>query len=223
MPRRLSRCGTHVHVSPGRSYFHLDELKAIAFAVIRYDDQVQQILPESRRDHPYCIRNTKHSSQLRNKSNGQIALLINSVGDKEGLVKLMQGSKKKDRAVLWNFQNVARMPFNTTETVTNTVEFRGGRCLRGPFKDPSKRMFGYTSNTDFWEKIKTAAKTENMAQYLPKGYKTMNESSRSNIGDDDDPGQDYPYDLPSAFYVPQSAGNSPIHTPDTSDTEEGSL
>jgi hypothetical protein len=39
-------------------------------------------------------------------------------------------------------------------------------------------MFGYTSNTDFWEKIKTAAKTENMAQYLPKSYKTMNESSR---------------------------------------------
>jgi hypothetical protein len=134
MPRRLSRCGTHVHVSPGRSYFQLDELKAIAFAVIRYDDQVQQILPESRRDHPYCIRNTKHSSQLRNKSNGQIALLINSVGDKEGLVKLMQGNKKKDRAVLWNFQNVARMPFNTTETVTNTVEFRGGRCLRGPVR-----------------------------------------------------------------------------------------
>jgi len=133
MPRRLLRCGSHVHVSPGRGFFHLDELKAIAFGVVWYDSQVQQVLPQSRRDYHYCTRNKKHSPHLNGKKTGEIATLINGVKSKEKLVEIMQGLTKNDRSVLWNFHNIARMSY-TTESATGTVEFRGGRCLRGPVR-----------------------------------------------------------------------------------------
>jgi hypothetical protein len=140
MPRRLSRCGSHVHVSPGRGEFRLEELQAIAFAVVFYNDQVQQILPESRRNHPFCVRNNT-TAGLRGKTIGQVATAVNAVQNKKDLVKVVQGLKKQDRAVLWNFQNVARMPYNTNEMLINTVEFRGGRCLRGPVR--TKRWIAF--------------------------------------------------------------------------------
>ncbi|CAI7569397.1 unnamed protein product [Penicillium discolor] len=140
MPRRVLRCGSHVHVSPGRGTFYLKELQAIAFAVVFFDEQVQQILPESRRNYHYCMPNKKHSQHLKGKSIGEVAALINAVKNKEKLVELVQGLSKKDRPVLWNFHNVTRMPF-ATETAIGTVEFRGGRCLRGPVR--TKRWISF--------------------------------------------------------------------------------
>ncbi|KAJ6015344.1 amidoligase [Penicillium herquei] len=213
MPRRILRCGSHVHVSPGRGDFKLAELQAIAFAVVFYDKQVQQVLPESRRDYIYCKSNKKHSQALQ--------------GSKSRLVELIQGTSKHDRPVLWNFHNVTRMPFANGPAI-GTVEFRGGRCLRGPlrtkrwitfpvafiilaiqeFKMPLKSSYDHSTSSQFWKKIRNAAATENMAQHLPESFKTMNESNRSDIADD--PGDDYPFDLPNSYFIPQSGNNSDV-------------
>jgi hypothetical protein len=140
MPRRVLRCGSHVHVSPGRGSFHLKELQAIAFAVVFYDEQVQQVLPKSRRNYHYCVPNKKHSRHLKGKSMSKVAASINAVKNMEKLVEIVQGLSKRDRPVLWNFHNVTRMPF-TTEPAIGTVEFRGGRCLRGPVR--TKRWISF--------------------------------------------------------------------------------
>ncbi|PCG94029.1 Putative amidoligase enzyme [Penicillium occitanis (nom. inval.)] len=227
MPRRVLRCGSHVHVSPGRGSFHLKELQAIAFAVVFYNDQVQQVLPQSRRNYHYCVPNKEHSRKLKGKSISAVAALINAVQSKEKLVEIIQGLSKKDRPVLWNFHNVTKMPF-TEEPAIGTVEFRGGRCLRGPvrtkrwisfavafmilaiqeFKLPLKSSYPSCSPSLFWQKIRNAAATENMAQHLPESFKTMNESNRSDITDD--PGDDYPFDLPNARFIPQSGSTSDV-------------
>lgn len=140
IPRRVLRCGSHVHVSPGRGSFYLKELQAIAFAVVFYDEQVQQVLPQSRRNYHYCVPNNKHSQYLKGKSISEVAALINAVKNKEKLVEIVQGLSKTDRPVLWNFHNVTRMPF-TEEPAIGTVEFRGGRCLRGPVR--TKRWISF--------------------------------------------------------------------------------
>lgn len=114
---------------------------------------------------------------------------------------------------------------------------------------PLKQSYSSPSQTKFWTMIREAAATENLQTFLPTSFKTMNESSRcvflsralkclsitacpnpptafanyyrSPISDQDDPGEDYPFDAPNRAYVPQSGTNSPVYTPDTSDDEGG--
>lgn len=140
MPRRMLRCGSHVHVSPGRGSFHLTELQAIVCAVFFYDEQVQHVLPKGRRNHHYCVPNKRHSRYLSGKSMREVAALINAVQNKLELVKIVQGLTEGDRPMLWNFHNVTVMPF-TTQPAIGTVEFRGGRCLRGPAR--TKRWISF--------------------------------------------------------------------------------
>ena len=140
MPRRSSRCGSHIHVSPGRGEFSLRELKAIAFAVIWYDQEVQRILHRCRRDCDYCRRNIAHSRELRNESIDTIASMINEVSDKSSLVGMIQGWEGNDRRTLWNFQNVTSKP-GSQKPAIGTVEFRGGRCLRGKVR--TKRWIAF--------------------------------------------------------------------------------
>ena len=140
-PRRSSRCGSHVHVSPKRGSFNLKELQAIAFAVVWYDDEVQQVLHRCRRDSNYCRRNREHSQKLRDKDMSASATLINNVSDEASLVEIIQGWDKGDRRTLWNFHNVTPKP-NSGKTVTGSVEFRGGRCLRGPVR--TKRWIAFS-------------------------------------------------------------------------------
>lgn len=139
MPRRVLRCGSHVHVSPSRG-FRLKELQAIAFAVFFYDEQVQKVLPESRRNYYYCMPNKSHSRHLQGKSTSEVVASINAVQNEIDLVDIVQGLSKEDRPVLWNFHNVTCMPF-ATEQAIGTVEFRGGRCLRGPVR--TKRWISF--------------------------------------------------------------------------------
>ena len=139
-PRRSSRCGSHVHVSPNRGYFNLKEFQAIAFAVVWYDDEVQQILHRCRRDSDYCRRNRAHSRELRDKDMSASATLINNVSDKASLVRIIQGWDNDDRRTLWNFHNVTPKP-NSGKSFTGSVEFRGGRCLRGPVR--TKRWIAF--------------------------------------------------------------------------------
>lgn len=140
MPRRSSRCGSHVHVSPGGRRYYLNELKAVAFAVVWYDNEVQQILTRGRRNAHYCRPNIAHSQMLQGRNMSAIAGIINNVRMRADLVKIIQGWGQDDRRTLWNFQNV------TTQHLwgrgsSGTVEFRGGRCLRGPLR--TKRWIAF--------------------------------------------------------------------------------
>lgn len=69
------------------------------------------------------------------------ATLINNVSDEASLVEIIQGWDKGDRRTLWNFHNVTPKP-NSGKTVTGSVEFRGGRCLRGPVR--TKRWIAFS-------------------------------------------------------------------------------
>ena len=141
MPRRSSRCGSHVHVSPSGGSFDLRELKAIAFAVVWYDEVIQNCLHRSRRDCDYCISNVTHSDTLQQKPFSEIASRINNLSNKASVVELIQGWDKTDRKTLWNFHNVTSRP-GSLRPATGSVEFRGGRCLRGPVR--TKRWIAFT-------------------------------------------------------------------------------
>lgn len=139
-PRRSSRCGSHIHVSPGERRFHLSELKAVAFAVVWYNSEVQEILHRCRRNADYCRPNLMHSRLLQGKSISEIAFIINDAPNEADLVRAIQGWEKDDRRTLWNFQNVtAHQPWS--QPSSGTVEFRGGRCLRGPVR--TKRWIAF--------------------------------------------------------------------------------
>ena len=126
-------CGTHIHLAPWERKYTLREAKVIAFACCYYERYVISCLPEERRDHGYCRRNTMVATEMgkqyeANTSDGlaQIASDINALDDFEELVVYMQGGTEfARRRVLWNFRNLC---YGTK----GTIEFRGGRHLRGP-------------------------------------------------------------------------------------------
>jgi hypothetical protein len=126
--------GTHVHVAPIDRSFKLCEMKAIAFACCYYEPYILSILPYERRNHRYCNRNSNVVQPMGDLVRAQsvcgvwtLREEINSLESVEQVCEFLQGGMKKEhRYVLWNFQNLARR--------TGTIEFRGGRHLRGPVK-----------------------------------------------------------------------------------------
>lgn len=70
------------------------------------------------------------------------ATLINSASDKASLVRMIQGWDRDDRRTLWNFHNVTPKPDSGKPSTTGSVEFRGGRCLRGPVR--TKRWIAFS-------------------------------------------------------------------------------
>ena len=121
--------GSHIHVAPVNRNFTLGELRTIAFAVIINESSVCQTLPQERRDSSYCARNSKVSRFIGNNSSSAalkaIAIYVRNISTKADLCRYMQDG---DRKVLWNFQNTVG------STPSGTVEFRGGRHLRGPVR-----------------------------------------------------------------------------------------
>ncbi|KAF3182999.1 hypothetical protein TWF788_005801 [Orbilia oligospora] len=121
-------CGSHIHVAPWRDKFTLKQAKTIAFACCYYEPCIVSLIPEERRDNAYCQRNSKifPSSRMsllfRNGDMAAIARDIKEVLSTESLIDYMQG---ESRYVLWNFKPLA-------SPRTGTIEFRGGRHLRGP-------------------------------------------------------------------------------------------
>lgn len=124
-------CGSHIHTAPFRQNYSLSQLKTIAFTVVVYEDLAHYILPQSRQDNEYCRRNSKVSPELQSILQGKknkitfknVGNRIKQIGSKEDLRSLMQGTEAESRYVIWNFKNI---------TGTGTIEFRGGRHLRGP-------------------------------------------------------------------------------------------
>ena len=124
----------------------MDELKKIAYAVVVWDNFVQEILPEERRYSDYCQSAGYLSEDLRadlENENGWpreeafdvVRWKILSMSSPESLVKYIQNNV---RYALWNFMN-------TLEGRSGTIEFRGGRHLRGKFR--TKRWI--SSNPEF--------------------------------------------------------------------------
>ena len=122
MPERSRLCGSHVHVSNGRTTrFTLPQMKRIAYGIVIYEPLLLECLMADRQINPYCKPNTQASSQLRRcNSNGQVLQLIAGASNAQSLRSIMQN----DRQVLWNFDN-------TLPGKSGTIEFRGGRFLRG--------------------------------------------------------------------------------------------
>ncbi len=121
MPEKSPLCGSHIHISrgPGRS-FTLSQLKTIAYGIVLYEPLVLKFLVDSRVGNDYCRPNSQNSSRLRGVPAGSRAQLIAAAGAAEALKTIMQD----DRRVLWNFANIV-------PGKTGTIEFRGGRGLRG--------------------------------------------------------------------------------------------
>jgi Putative amidoligase enzyme len=126
-------CGTHVHLAPWERKYTLQEAKTIAFACCYYERYVISCLPKERRDYDYCRLNSMVATKMgklyqAKTSNGlaQIASDINALDDFDGLIGYMQGGLELERRkVLWNFRNLR-------DQSKGTIEFRGGRHLRGP-------------------------------------------------------------------------------------------
>ena len=125
-PHYSSRCGSHVHVSPGpKKHFTLRQLKKIACGIVYYAEHIDSVLPYSRRDNPYCATNYPNFRSsfafIQDKLED-----IWKCADKQALIKEIQRDRRR---VLWNFQNAG-----SGDRCTGTVEFRGGRGLMGPVR-----------------------------------------------------------------------------------------
>lgn len=192
MPEKSTLCGSHIHVSRGRTNtFTLPQLKTIAYGIYLYEGLVLKLLMACREGNDYCTPNGQASSQLRNCGNlYEAAQLISSAPDAESLRDIMQD----DRYVLWNFSNVA-------PGKSGTIEFRGGRFLRGKVRTKRWIAFavafihamicmddlrtpGHTSLVNWspaslYAVIKDAAGRLGMREHLPDDYRVLNESRRS--------------------------------------------
>lgn len=121
-------CGSHIHVAPQGRRFKMAELRTVAFAVITQEHMVKSLLPRARSTHSYCQRNSKVSPKLIDyfrdgknaRSFARIKTAIQEMTKPAQILDLMQGT---ERQVIWNFKNIR---------TTDTIEFRGGRHLRGP-------------------------------------------------------------------------------------------
>jgi hypothetical protein len=134
MPERSTRCGSHIHVSAGSDRtFKLAQLKTIAYGIILYEPLFLQLLMADRSNNTYCTANSRKSTQLMacNGNRAAIARLIDGASTKQVLKGIMQDS----RYVLWNFENIVPLR-------SGSVEFRGGRVLRGEIR--TKRWIAFT-------------------------------------------------------------------------------
>ncbi|KAJ6128017.1 amidoligase enzyme-domain-containing protein [Penicillium samsonianum] len=202
LPRRSAKCGSHIHVSPGpNKRFTLTELKKIACGIVFYANNLNDMLPAPRRNNAYCQKNWETSRVgvwYENGSNNDVRLTMEQiwgVDDERELEDFMQD----DRRVMWNFEHT--VPGNRC---TGTVEFRGGRGLRGPNRTKwwiafvvsfiqlciSSKRFPKKSPSDrpqtdyFWRKVRKYARTIHVADDLPPDWHDLNESYSSGHWED---------------------------------------
>ncbi|KAI0440172.1 putative amidoligase enzyme-domain-containing protein [Xylaria telfairii] len=203
-PDASSLCGSHIHVSPyPRKTFSLTQLKDIAIGIIFYEPLIHQLLPECRQNNKYCRRNTLRSTQLQNMGSDDghelrevCRYILQEIDDVGELRDFMQenASTRKDRYVLWNFDNI--LPGES-----GSIEFRGGHGLRGPqetrkwiafvvsvihlcierrydnwgarINDFFFGSFPRPSMRRFWRDLARAARFLNVRQHLPSEYYEM--------------------------------------------------
>lgn len=126
--------GSHIHVAPYGRSFDGYELVAIAYACCHYENCVVSLLPLSRSTNRYCVRNSDLSEPIKDFIEDGASDDWEYVTYRFGwdiprpdytstasdLIEFMQGN---ERCALWNFKNLEGK---------GTIEFRGGRHLRGP-------------------------------------------------------------------------------------------
>lgn len=130
MPMRSLQCGCHVHVGAGARRYEWYELRSIALGIIRYQHLVYWVLPEKRRKNQYCRLNSEAIEGLT-PDDGHPRYLVDTMNKIKAAktANAIRDVMQNDRYVLWNFDN-AREDRKTS----GTVEFRGGRGLRGPVR-----------------------------------------------------------------------------------------
>ncbi|KAI1780348.1 putative amidoligase enzyme-domain-containing protein [Hypoxylon cercidicola] len=191
MPIRSKRCGAHIHISPcPDKEFTMEQLRNIAFGVVFYEPLVEELLPKNRRNNQYCVLNTRHSSKLLLHYYDESDLftvweLIQDIEYRDDLRDFMQekAGDRNDRYVLWNFSNIW--------AGSGTVEFRGGRGLRGPVR--TKRWISFVISfidmcidqgfggfrrptiEQFWGEILSSAEINGVRHMLPSNWKAMAE------------------------------------------------
>lgn len=116
----------------------MSELRAISFGVVFYEPLVENILSSYRKNNKYCKSNTSYSSAL-SQIGYDLDLVwayICGITNPRDLRDFMQSriGDHNDRYVLWNFDNIYG-------SGSGTVEFRGGRGLRGPVR--TKRLISF--------------------------------------------------------------------------------
>jgi hypothetical protein len=192
MPERSPKCGSHVHISPGQGKrFKLSTLKKMAYGIVLYEPLAMQLLMANRTNNQYCQPNSRNSAPLARCAGNRAAMarLIQSAATPEALRGVMQNN----RYVLWNFDNIAAGK-------SGTVEFRGGRCLRGEVRtkrwiafavcflcamvdmndieNPNGTKLTAWTTQALYEKIKSEAAKLSMDGFLPDKFTVLNESQR---------------------------------------------
>ncbi|KAK3374360.1 putative amidoligase enzyme-domain-containing protein [Lasiosphaeria ovina] len=207
MPDSSRLCGSHVHVSPSPSKrFTVAQLQGLAFGVIYYEEEVLRLLPWYRRENHYCQPNSEHSAALQEIADDddvtpvELWDTIRRTTSRRQIRDLMQyrTGSSKDRYVLWNFDNVL-------DGKSGSVEFRGGRDLRGPvrtkrwiafvlafahfcmsqnFHSWPRYRFREPNIQQFWRGLRDAAQSIGVKNSLPTDWQAMAEitSDGSNEG-----------------------------------------
>ncbi|KAI9716674.1 MAG: hypothetical protein M1812_005212 [Candelaria pacifica] len=193
--QKNTSCGAHIHVGlsgrdPNRRY-QLAELMKVAYAVATQEKFILQILPQERVDNDYCRPSSFRSEELKLDLEDEpdihsewpfsrIAKALLRMKNREALIEYMQAGS---RYVLWNFKNVVGR--------SGTVEFRGGRHLRGPVR--TKRWIAFTVSfvakaieddwiykmdaetdiDDWWQSIRFSAIDLDMDGFLPSRWQSM--------------------------------------------------
>ena len=107
-----NECATHVHISPevGKEWT-LMQLKAVARAVLYFEEVFKAIVAPSRRKHKHTKFNKASNRRLQNADFELCCMLIGECVNVEELVSLMQPPDSvninagPDRHYAWNFQN----------------------------------------------------------------------------------------------------------------------
>lgn len=106
----------------------MTELRNIACSIVFYADNLNDMLPSPRRNNAYCQNNWETSllglmyGSGSKKDVRQTMERIWKINDEGELKRFMQD----DRRVMWNFEHIV-----PGARFTGTIEFRGGRGLRG--------------------------------------------------------------------------------------------
>jgi len=195
--------GTHIHVAPWGKPFSLKQAQIIAFACCYYEPYVISLMPKERRDYKYCQRNTQVAGRMailyKQKKIHVIASDIKKKGSLKSLCTYMQGGVDSGhRRVMWNFQGLLKKK-------TGTIEFRGGRHMRGPGRTirwitfvvvfvmlAIKEDLLHSTSTyhvpnndipsevqEYWKSFLDYAQTLGVKAYLPSHFKMMSEKRKS--------------------------------------------
>lgn len=126
-----SYCGGHIHVSSSSQEWSTDQLRNIASGIFHFEHFIEDMIPASRQNNQFCKKNSANSRFLRS-CRGNPRKFFEKISDaSRGEI---WGLMQNDRKVLWNFAHVVKGG-------TGSIEFRGGRCFRGP--QPTKAWVAF--------------------------------------------------------------------------------